>query len=121
MSRAEKRDFLREQRAIARSRKPKEEASEEDIAISIKSSKSTSSSQFGSHENESAFLQITRTKYDLMGQLMTDMGVSMDVNLKYFLKVQLSISQEIIDCLTILLMTDVMTMMDFAKIGRAHV
>ena len=49
-----------------------------------------------------------------MGQLMTDMGVTMDVSLKYFLKVQLSISQEIIDCLTILLLTDVMAMMDFA-------
>ena len=92
----------------------KEEAPEDDIAISIKSSKSTSSSQIGSHANESAYLQTTRTGYDLMGQLMTDMGVTMDVSLKYFLKVQLSISQEIIDFLTILLMTDVMAMMDFA-------
>ena len=75
----------------------KEEATEDDIAISIKSSKSTSSSQFGSHANESAFLQTTRTGYDLMGQLMTDMGLTMDVSLKYFLKVRLSISQEIID------------------------
>ena len=45
---------------------------------------------------------------------MSEMSVTMDVSLKHFLKVQLSISQEIIDCLTILLMTDVMAMMDFA-------
>ena len=35
-----------------------EGASENDIAISIKGSKSTSSSQYGSHANESAFLQL---------------------------------------------------------------
>ena len=59
-----------------------EGASENDIAISIKGSKSTSSSQYGSHANESAFLQTTRTGYDLMIQLMSDMGVTMDVGLK---------------------------------------
>ena len=45
---------------------------------------------------------------------MSDMGVVMDVSLKYFLKVQLSISQEIIDSLVILLLTDAVPMMDFA-------
>ena len=35
-----------------------EAASENDIAISIKGSKSTSSSYYGSHANESAFLQL---------------------------------------------------------------
>ena len=35
-----------------------EGASENDIAISIKGSKSTSSSQYGSYANESAFLQL---------------------------------------------------------------
>ena len=49
-----------------------------------------------------------------MGQLMSDMGVLMDTSLKCFLKVQLSISQEIINCLAILLLTDVGLMMDFA-------
>ena len=49
-----------------------------------------------------------------MGQLMSYMGVVMDTSLKYFLKAQLSISQEIIDCLVILLLTDVVSMMDFA-------
>ena len=63
------------------------EAPEEDIAISIKSTNSTTSSHYGSHANESAFLQATRTIYDLMAQLMIDMGVTMDVGLKYFLKV----------------------------------
>ena len=91
-----------------------EAASENDIAISIKGSKSTSSSQYGSHANESAFLQTTRTGYYLMIKLMSDMGVTMDVSLKYFLKVQLSISQEIIYCLVILLLTDVVSMMDLA-------
>ena len=133
MSRAEKREFFREQRILARERKPKEgesegdkitvdssttvdttaipdqkptailssrhdnqpdnqgsvssasgygveeskeEAPDEEIAICIKRSKSTSSSQYGSHANESAFLQTTRAGYDLMGQLMTDMVVT---------------------------------------------
>ena len=49
-----------------------------------------------------------------MGQLMSDMGVVMDTNPKYFLRVQLSISQEIIDCLVILLLNDIGSMMDFA-------
>ena len=92
----------------------KEEAPEEDIVISIQSSKSAGSSQYPSQANESAFLQNTRAGYDLMGQLMSDMGVVMDTSLKYFLKVQLSISQEIIDCLVILLLTDAWSMMDFA-------
>ena len=82
--------------------------------MSIKISKLTSSSQYGNHANESAFLQTTRTGYDLMGQLMADMGVSMAISRKYFLKVQLSISQEIINFLTILLLTDVEAMRDFA-------
>ena len=56
----------------------------------------------------------TRTGHDLMGQLMSDMGVIMDVSLKYFLKIQLSIFQEIIDFLVILLLTGVLSMMDFA-------
>ena len=73
--------------------KSKEEAPDEEISIIIKSSKSTSSSHYGSHAHVSAFLQTTRAGYDLMGQLMVDMGVSMDVSLKYFLKVQLFISQ----------------------------
>ena len=49
-----------------------------------------------------------------MSQLMSDMGVVMDTSLKYFLKVQLSISQEIIECLVILLLTDAVFMMNFA-------
>ena len=171
MSRADKREYFKEQRILARARKPKEETSgrveitvdssttvdtetmaaqiptaamavrqevqpddqgsvsiapghgveeskeeapEDDIAISIQSSKSTSSSQHPSQANESAFLQNTRAGYDLMGQLMSDMGVVMDTSLEYFLKVKLSISQEIIDCLVILLLTDVGSMMDFA-------
>ena len=65
----------------------KEEDPKEEIAIYIKSSKSTSSSQYGRYGNESAFLQTTRTGYDLMIQLMSDMGVTMDVSLKYSLKV----------------------------------
>ena len=123
MSRAEKREHFKEQRILARARKPKEEASgrveitvdssttgdtdtmaaqiptaamaarqeiqpydqssvssapghgveefkeeapEEDIAISIKSSRSTGSSQYLSQANESAFLQTTRAGYYLM-------------------------------------------------------
>ena len=44
----------------------KEEAPEDDIAISIQSSRSTGSSQYLSQANESAFLQTTRARYDLM-------------------------------------------------------
>ena len=52
------------------------------LLLASKGSKSTSSSQHGRHANEFAFLQTTRTGYDLMIQLMSDMGVTMDVDLK---------------------------------------
>ena len=64
----------------------KEEAPEDDIAISIPSSRSTSSSQYLSQANESTFLQTTRAGYELMGQLMSDRGVVMEISLKCFLK-----------------------------------
>ena len=34
--------------------------------------------------------------------------------MKYFLKVQLSVSQEVVDCLVILLLTDAVSMVNFA-------